>query len=206
VATQPVYNLNKQAVGSIELDDAVFGVEIKEHLFHEVVRSQLACRRSGNHSTKDRSEVHGHNKKPYKQKGTGQARQGDVKSPVWRGGGVVFGPRPRDYSYKPPRKVRRAALRCALAKRLADQKLWVIDSLELPEIKTKAIAAVATRFGWNSALFVDENNEHLQKSARNLVKHQFLLRGGLNVYDILRYEHLVVSKAAVQNIMGALSK
>ena len=202
----PVYDLSNQRVGEVEVSDENFAVEVRPHLHHEAVRHYLARQRSGTHATLNRRIVSGSTRKLYKQKGVGRARHGSVKANNFVGGGIVFGPMPRDYSYKPPRKVRRAALRCALAKRLADQKLWVIDSLELPEIKTKAIAAVATRFGWNSALFVDENNEHLQKSARNLVKHQFLLRGGLNVYDILRYEHLVVSKAAVQNIMGALSK
>jgi large subunit ribosomal protein L4 len=206
MATQPVYNMNKQEVGSIDLDDAVFGGEVKEHLFYEVVRSQLATRRAGTHCTKGRAEVHGHNKKPYKQKGTGQARQGDVKSPTSRGGGVVFGPKPRDYGFQPPKKVRRAALRSALARRLQDARLWIIDSLELQQIKTKDVATVAGRFGWNSALIVDEKNDRFNKSARNLPKVDFIAREGLNVYDILRHEHLVITKAAVQNIIGALSK
>ena len=206
MATHTVYNLNKQAVGTIDLDDDVFGGEVKAHLFHEMVRAQLANRRAGTHSTKGRAEVNGHNKKPFKQKGTGQARQGDVKSPVWRGGGVVFGPKPRDYSYNPPKAVRRAALRSALAARLKDGSLWVIDSLELERIKTKDVLQLTERFGWKSALFVDERNERLEKSSQNLVKHNYLAREGLNVYDILRHEHLVVSKAAVQNITGALSK
>ncbi len=205
MATHPIFNQNKQEVGSIELADAVFGGEVKEYLFHEVVRAQLASRRAGTHCTKGRAEVHGTNKKPYKQKGTGQARHGDVKSPVWRGGGVVFGPKPRDYSYKPPKKVRRAALKSALARRLSEKKLWVIDTLEIAEIKTKAVARLSSTFGWASALLVDERNESLAKSARNLPKHQFLAREGLNVYDVLRYEHLVLSKSAVQNLIGALS-
>lgn len=206
MATADVYNMKNEKVGTIELNDSVFATEVKPHLFHEVVRAQLASRRAGTHKTKGRSEVHGTNAKPFKQKGTGRARQGDVKSPVRRGGGVVFGPQPRDYSYKPPKKVRKAAVRSALSRRNEEQKLWVLDNFELEQIKTKDVIALCDRFGWKSVLFVDERNDKLFRSARNIPKVQYLCREGLNVYDILRYENLVISQAAVEQITGALSK
>ena len=206
MAKLDVYNLQKKKVGTIDLEDSVFAAEVKEHLFHEVVRAQLATRRSGTHSTKTRSEIHGTSAKPFKQKGTGRARQGDVKSPTTRGGGTVFGPKPRDYSYKPPKKVVKAAVRSALSRRMAEERLWVVEDFELAEIKTKALSGICDSFGWSSALLVDGSNDTLQKSARNLTSVQFLAKEGLNTYDILRYENLVLSKSAVEHINGALKK
>jgi len=206
MAKVDVYNLKHEKVDSLDLNESVFGAEIKEHLFHEVVRAQLASRRAGTHKTKDRSERSGTNAKPFRQKGTGNARRGDVKSPLLRGGGVVFGPGPRDYGYRPPRKVRQAAVRSALSKRLGEQRLWVVEDFSLEEVKTKALASICSSFGWDSVLLVDERNEKLNLSARNLPKVQYLSREGLNTYDILRYEHIVLSKNAVEQITGALSK
>ncbi len=206
MATTDIYNLKHEKVGEMDLDDDVFSGPVKEHLFWEVVRQQMASRRAGTHSTQTRAEVTGTGRKPFKQKGTGRARQGDCKVNIMKGGGVVFGPRPRDYSYKTPKKVRRAACRSALSRRFHEQKLFVVDSMELAEIKTKQVKAICSAFGFESAIFVDERNENLKKSARNLPTVQYLAREGLNVYDILRYENIVISKAAVEQITGALSK
>jgi large subunit ribosomal protein L4 len=206
MSTQDVYNLKNEKVGTIDLDDSVFAGPVKEHLFWEVVRSQMANRRAGTHSTKTRAERAGTGAKPFKQKGTGRARQGDVKSPVLRGGGIALGPKPRDYSYNPPKKVRKAAVRSALARRLEENRLTVVEDFALERIKTKDVAALCGTFGWESVLMVDERNENLSRSARNLPRVQFLSREGLNVYDILRYDNLVLSRAAVEQITGALSK
>jgi large subunit ribosomal protein L4 len=206
VAKIDVYNLKNEKVDTLKLDDSVFGAEVKEHLFHEVVRAQRATSRSGSHKAKDRSERHGTNNKPFRQKGTGNARRGDVKSPLLRGGGVIHGPNPRNYGYRPPRKVRQAAVRCALSRRYEEQKLWVVEDFELEEIKTGALAEICANFGWTSALLVDECNDKLNLSARNLPTVQYLPREGLNTYDILRYEHLVLSKSALERITGALAK
>ena len=204
--TVDVYNLKREKVGQADLDESVFGTEVKEHLFHEVVRAQLANRRSGNHKAKVRNEIRGSGHKPWRQKGTGRARHGDLKSNIFRGGGVVHGPLPRSYAYNPPKKVRKAAVRCALSKRLAENRLWVLQDFELEQIKTRGVVEIAARFGWNSAIFVDERNERLHRSARNLPKFQYLCREGLNVYDLLRYENVVLTQAAIENITGALAK
>jgi len=206
MAKLDVYNLEKKKVGSVTLDDSVVAAEVKEHLFHEVVRAQLASRRAGTHSTKTRSEVHGTARKPFRQKGTGRARQGDVKSPLQRGGGIIFGPKPRDYSYKPNKKVVKSAVRSALSRRHEEGRLWIVEDFQLEAIKTKALAGICDNFGWDSVLLVDNRNEKLQKSAQNLPKVQFLSREGLNTYDILRYNHVVISKSAAEQISGALKK
>lgn len=199
-----VYNLKNEKVSELTLDDQVFGVEVKPHLFWEVVRAQLAARRGGNASTKERSDVQGAYRKLFRQKGTGRARKGSVRSPLHRGGGTVFGPHPRSFAYKVPKKVRKGALRSALTKRLLDQKLMVLEAFELDEIKTKALVEILARLGIENALIVDEANEKLQKSARNLQKVQFLPTAGLNVHDILRYENLILTVPSVKVIEGAL--
>ena len=204
MSTVDVYNLSRDKVGELELDDQVFGVEVKEHLFWEVVRSQLAGRRRGTASTKERSFVHGTTAKMFRQKGTGRARKGMRKSPLHRGGGIVFGPHPRNFGYRVPKKVRRAALRCALSRRLGEQRLFVIDAFELDEIKTKKIAEILERFEVTSALIVDERNERLHKSSRNLPTCKYLPVEGLNVYDVLRYETLILTSSSVKVIEGAL--
>lgn len=199
-----VYNLNRDKVGTLDLDAAVFGGEIKEYLFWEVVRSQLASRRRGTAKTKQRNEVQGSTRKMFRQKGTGRARKGMRTVPTHRGGGVVFGPIPRDFGYRVPKKVRRAALRSALAKRLAEQRLIVVQDFELAEIKTKKIVEIMGRFDVSSALIVDGRNANLDKSTRNLPTVKFLPVEGLNVYDVLRYDNLVLTSGSVKAIEGAL--
>lgn len=195
-----VYNLKREQVGELDLADEVFGTEVKEHLFYEVVKAQLASRRAGTKATKERSGVSGSSKKLYRQKGTGRARQGSLRAPHHAGGGMAHALEPKDWSYRPPRKVRIGALKSALSLFAKENRLIVLDSLELEEIKTKALAAtLATLQADKKALVVDSaGNEKLVKSIRNLEKHQFLPPEGVNVYDLLRHDHLVVSKEAAK--------
>lgn len=195
-----VYNLKREQVGEIDLSDEVFGAEVKEHLFYEVVKAQLASRRAGTKATKERSAVAGSTKKLYRQKGTGNARQGSIRAPHHSGGGAAHGLEPQDWSYRPPRKVRIGALKSALSLFAKENRLIVLDSLELSEIKTKAIIdALGTLQAGKKSLVVDNaNNEKLVKSIRNLADHQFLPPEGVNVYDLLRHDHLVVSKEAAK--------
>ncbi|CAO0820047.1 50S ribosomal subunit protein L4 [Desulfarculales bacterium] len=204
--TVEVYNANMQKVGEIELSEAVFGAEIKPYLLHEVVVWQLAKRRQGNACTKSRHEVRGGGKKPWRQKGTGRARSGSRRSPLWRGGGVAFGPKPRDYSYTLPKKVKKAALKVALSDKLKEEKLTVLRDFDLSEIKTKAFVEVLGRFATNNALIVTAGPDlHLEKSSRNVPKIKVLRVEGLNVYDILRYDRLLLLEPAVVRIEEALS-
>jgi large subunit ribosomal protein L4 len=195
-----VYNLKREQVGEIELSDEVFGADVKEHLFYEVVKAQLASRRAGTKATKERSAVSGSTKKLYRQKGTGRARQGSLRAPHHPGGGVAHALEPQDWSYRPPRKVRIGALKSALSLFAKQDRLIVLDSLELPEIKTKALVdALGALKADKKALVVDTaGNEKLVKSSRNLEHHQFLPPEGVNVYDLLRHDHLVVSKEAAK--------
>ncbi len=195
-----VYNLKREQVGEIELSDEVFGADVKEHLFYEVVKAQLASRRAGTKATKERSAVSGSTKKLYRQKGTGRARQGSLRAPHHPGGGVAHALEPQDWSYRPPRQVRIGALKSALSLFAKQDRLIVLDSLELPEIKTKAIVdALGALKADKKALVVDsKGNEKLVKSIRNLEHHQFLPPEGVNVYDLLRHDHLVVSKEAAK--------
>ncbi len=204
-----VKNITGKSVGSIELDDAIFGAEIHEHLLWEAVKWQLARRRAGTASTKRLGEVRGSSKKVWKQKGTGQARQGSRQAPHWVGGGSVKGPRPRSYDYKLPRQVKKAALRAALSLRVAEQKLIVVDNFALDGEKqlTKSVATALAKLGTNNqALIVDAtSNTNLVRGARNLSASQWLAPEGLNVYDILRHSSLVLTKAALAHVVGALS-
>ncbi|MBK8251121.1 MAG: 50S ribosomal protein L4 [Polyangiaceae bacterium] len=195
----PVYNLKRESVGEIELDDAVFAAPVKEHLLYEVVKAQLASRREGTKATKERSAVAGSTKKLYRQKGTARARQGSVRAPHHAGGGAAHALEPKDWSYRPPRKVRNGALRSALSLFVKENRLIVVDAFDLSEIKTKAIASALTALQADKkALIVDDKaNEKLQKSVRNLEAHQYLPPEGVNVYDLLRHDHLVVSKDAI---------
>ncbi len=195
-----VYNLKREEVGSLDLSDEVFGTEVKEALFYEVVKAQLASRRSGTKATKERSAVRGSSKKLYKQKGTGNARQGSIRAPHHPGGGMAHALEPKDWGYRPPRKVRVAALKSALSLFAKQDRLIVVDSLDLPEIKTKALlGALGALKAEKKALVVDAaTNDKLVKSIRNAEKHQFLPPEGVNVYDLLRHDHLVVSKAAAK--------
>lgn len=210
-----IYDLGTaKAAGEIEVDDAVFGAEVREYLYWEVINWQRARRRAGTHKTKGRSEVRGGGKKPFKQKGTGRARQGSIRAPHWVGGGTVFGPQPRDYSYAMPKKKRRAALRSALSQKAADQKIRVVDALEFAEIKTKYAASVLNRFDAPKALFVDttardeagqvQHNEKLRLSVRNLKNAKYLAADGLNVEDLIHYDVLFISKSAVAQVQEAL--
>lgn len=195
-----VYNLKREQVGEIDLSDEVFGAEVKEQLFYEVVKAQLASRRAGTKATKERSAVAGSSKKLYRQKGTGRARQGSIRAPHHSGGGMAHALSPQGWSYRPPRKVRIGALKSALSLFAKEGRLIVLDSLELSEIKTKAIvdALGALQAGKKSLVVDSVSNEKLVKSIRNLDAHQFLPPEGVNVYDLLRHDHLVVSKEAAK--------
>jgi large subunit ribosomal protein L4 len=196
----PVYNLKRESVGEIELDDAVFAAPVKEQLLYEVVKSQLASRRSGTKATKERSAVAGSSKKLYRQKGTGRARQGSIRAPHHAGGGMAHALEPKDWSYRPPRKVRNGALRSALSLFAKENRLIVVDAFDLPEIKTKGVVtALAALKADKKALIVDaKGNDKLEKSVRNLDGHRYLPPEGVNVYDLLRHDHLVVSKSAIK--------
>src|SRR3954453_18196055 len=181
-----ILNIDGKKVGDLELSDAVFGAPVKEHLLWEVVKAQQAAKRAGTHSTKTRAHVRGGGKKPYKQKGTGNARQGSSRAPNHVGGGKVFGPHPRDYSYTVPKKVKRAALASALSLRAKEKKLVVVDKLPFEAPKTKRLAGILKVLGVDSAVVVDgKENLQLSKSARNLAASKYLAPEGLNVYDIL---------------------
>jgi large subunit ribosomal protein L4 len=196
-----ILNIDGKKVGDLELSDAVFGAKVKDYLLWEVVKAQQAAKRAGTHSTKTRAHVRGGGKKPYKQKGTGNARQGSTRSPNYVGGGKVFGPHPRDYSYTVPKKVRRAALASALSLRAQEKKLVVLDKLPFDGPKTKRLAGILKLLGVPSAVVVDGNdNVNLSKSARNLTTAKYLAPEGLNVYDILNHTGLVVTAGVVKQI------
>jgi len=201
MATLDVINLSGEKVGEIELADAVFSARIKEHLLHEVVVAQLAARRRGTSSSKTRSEVRGSTRKIFRQKGTGRARHGSIRAPIFVGGGAAFGPRPRTYDKHVPKKVRRSALRSALSLRAGEQKLLVLQDLQLGEIKTKRMAQILEKLGVHRGLIIDDKgNMALIKSMRNLARSKYLAPEGLNVYDILRYDSLLVTAPVVKQI------
>ena len=201
MANVTVYNKEGNAVGSMELSDAVFGVKVNEHLMHMAVVSQLANKRQGTQSAKTRAEVRGGGIKPWRQKGTGHARQGSIRAPQWKGGGVVFAPKPRDYSFKMNRKEKTLALKSALTTRVQEQKIFVIDGLTFDEYKTKQMKAVLDALNVKKALVVlGEKDEKVIMSARNLPSVRTSLSGSMNVYDILKYENLVITKDAVTKI------
>ena len=201
MAKVSVYNMEGNQVGEIELNDAVFGVEVNEHLVHMAVVNQLANKRQGTQSAKTRSEVSGGGKKPGRQTGTGHARQGSIRAPQWKGGGVVFAPKPRDYSFKLNKKEKRLALKSALTSRVAEQKFIVLDELHLDEIKTKKFQAVLNNLKVNKALVVlKEKNENVILSARNIPDVKTALTNTINVYDILKYNTMIVTKDAVAAI------
>jgi large subunit ribosomal protein L4 len=201
MANVSVYNNEGKAVGTIELSDAIFGVEINEHLVHLAVVQQLANKRQGTQSAKTRSEVSGGGRKPWKQKGTGHARQGSTRSPQWKGGGVVFAPKPREYSFKLNRKEKRLALKSALTSRVAAEKIYVLDELNFDEIKTKKMATILDNLKVSKALVVlGEKNDNVILSARNIPTVRTALPNTINVYDILKYDTLVLTKDAVAKI------
>ncbi len=199
--TCDLYSLQKKKVGKLELQDHIFAAPVKPHLFHEVTTWQLAARRRGTASTKERASVQGGGHKPWRQKGTGRARAGTSRSPLWRGGGTTFGPHPRDYDYPLPKKVRKAALRSALSLRYQEGKLLLLDNFPAPEIKTKAFVEAMKGLGITNALIVtDGENLNLERSARNVPWAKVLRHNGLNVFDILKYEHLIIVKPAIEKI------
>ena len=201
MANVSVYNIGGKEVGSIELNDAVFGVEVNEHLVHMAVVNQLANNRQGTQSAKTRSEVSGGGRKPWRQKGTGHARQGSTRSPQWTGGGVVFAPKPRDYSFKMNKKEKRIALLSALSSKVADNKIVVLDAFNLDEVKTKKFAEVMSNLKVDKALVVIEGeNKNVVLSGRNIPTVKVSATNEINTYDVLKYETLVVTKAAVEKL------
>ena len=201
-----VYDLDRNKVSEIDLADAVFAGEVNEHLFYEVVKAKLASDRSGTHAVKNRSLVSGGGKKPWKQKHTGRARQGSTRASQWVGGGKAMGPKPRDYAYDVPKKVRKAALRSALALRNRDQKILIVDRWVVDAPKTSAAARVLAKLGVPRALVVDAaENGALARSVRNLRGSDFLAASGLNVYDILKHDALVLTAASAKQLEANLS-
>src|SRR5262249_35729884 len=200
-----VLDLTGAKVGSVDLDDGVFGAEVKEHLLWEMVKAQRAARRAGTHDTKTQKDVRGGGKKPWRQKGTGRARQGSSRAAQWVGGGTVFGPHPRDYSYDLPKKARKGALRAALSLRAKEKRAVLVKAFELEEAKTKRVAGVLKALGTEKALIVDGSaNTKLSRATKNLAASKFLPHEGLNVYDILRYEALILTQPAAQALSERL--
>lgn len=202
MAKLDVFNMKREKVGTIDLSDEVFATEVKEHLFYEVVKAQLASRRQGTASAKERSAVSGSTKKLYKQKGTGRARHGSIRSPVFVGGGQAHPPRPRDWSYRPPRQVRVGALRSALSKFAKEGRMLVVERFELSEIKTKGLLQAFGQLQAQKRVMVVDgsDNENLKLSIRNCRDHQFLPPEGVNVFDLLRHDTLILSKAAAKKL------
>ena len=205
MAVVNVVNSKAQKVSQIELVDAIFNIPVNGSILHEVVTMQLASRRSGSASVKHRSDVKGSRRKLFRQKGTGRARRGDIKSPLLRGGGSVFGPDPRSYAYKVPKKVRRLALKMALSSKLKQENLVVLDELGLDTIKTREFVKVMNALNTKNALIIiEKKNETLELSARNVPNIKVLRVEGLNVYDILKYENVVLLESSIKSIEGRL--
>ena len=201
MANVSVYNIEGKEVGSIELNDAVFGVEVNEHLVHMAVVNQLANNRQGTQSAKTRSEVSGGGRKPWRQKGTGHARQGSTRSPQWTGGGVVFAPKPRDYSMKMNKREKQIAIKSALTSKVQDSKLIVVDEFKIDEIKTSKFAQILDNLKAPKALVVTKDkDEKVVLSARNIPTVKTTMTNSINVYDILKYDSLVITKDAVAAI------
>lgn len=206
MAVCDVLNTRAEKVGEVDLDDALFNIQVNPGILHEVVCQQRAARRSGNASTKNRGEVRGGGAKPWRQKGTGRARAGSRTSPLWRGGGTVFGPKPRNYGYTMPKKVRRLALKMALSARRQEGNLVVLDKFELPEVKTKGFVAILDALSMKDCLIVvDEMEDRLDLSSRNVVGVKVLPVAGLNVYDILKYPKLMLVQASLAGIERRLT-
>jgi len=202
-----VFSQARAEVGTVVLPQAVFAEPLRNALLADVVRMQMASRRAGTASTKEKGDVRGGGKKPWKQKGTGRARAGSIRSPLWAGGGTVFGPHPRDYSYGMPKRARKAALRSALAQKLREQRLTIVDRIELPETKTKHFVAVLRALGIDDSVLVviPDADERLERAGRNLPRVKVLRAAGLNVYDLLRYHHLVLTEAAMQAVAARVA-
>ena len=207
MATLDVINFAKEKVGTIELSDTLVSADLTnaDALFYEVVKAQLASRRSGGRTVKNRSLVSGGGKKPYRQKGTGRARQGSIRASQWVGGGTAMAPKFRDYEYHVPKKMRRAAIRAAISKRNADKALFIVDAWQVQKPSTKAAVAAFEKLGIEDALVIDAKNETLFKSIRNARKFDFLPVEGANVYDILRHRALILTQAGAKALEGALA-
>jgi large subunit ribosomal protein L4 len=206
MAVVDVYDISRAKVGETTLRDDIFSVPVQGHIMHEVVTMQLACRRAGTAATKGRSEVRGGGHKPWRQKGTGRARAGSSRSPLWRGGGIVFGPKPRSYAYKVPKKVRRLALKMALSSKLANSQLIILDQYPFEAPKTKEFVKVLENLQVAKALFITAGDDQvLNLSSRNVPYVQVMRPEGLNVYDILRYDYLVVFQPAISQIEERLA-
>ena len=202
-----VLNCEGEKVSQRELSDALFDVPIKRSVLHEVVTMQLSCRRAGSATVKHRSDIRGSGRKLFRQKGTGRARRGDIKAPLLRGGGVVFGPDNRSYSYKVPKKKRKLALKMALSSKLKNHKIIVLDQFELEKVKTKAFIKIINTLDVNNALIVTEKkNENLDLSSRNVPDIKVMRTEGINVYDILKYKHLILLESSINEIERRLLK
>lgn len=206
MAVIDVLNQKGEKVSQVNLSDDIFDVPVKGSILHDVVRMQLACRRRGTAAVKHRSDVKGSTRKLFRQKGTGRARRGDIKSPLLRGGGVVFGPDPRSYAYKVPKKVRKLALKMALSDKLKESKLMVLDKIELDEVKTKKFINVMQALNVGNALIViDQKDETLERSSRNVQTVKVLRTEGVNVYDLLAHENLILLESSIPGLEGRLS-
>jgi len=203
-----LYNVSGAQVGEVELSDAVFGLEPHVHAIHEAVLLQQAAERQGTHKTKGRSEVRGGGRKPWKQKGTGRARQGSIRAPQWKGGGTVFGPTPRSYGYKLPKKVRRLAIKSALSSKVIGNELIVLDALELAAAKTKDFAAILNnlKVERKALIATSEYNENVALSARNIPGVKYVAADGINVLDVMLYDKLIMTKDAVQKVEEVLAQ
>ena len=200
-----VYYIENNKISDIELSDTLFGAEVNEAVLYDVVRMQMASRRSGTASTKRRHAVSGGGKKPWRQKGTGRARAGTIRSPLWRGGGIVFGPAPRSYAYKVSKKVKKLALMSALSMKVREGRMLILKDFPMDEIKTKRFKEIIDRLGLKKALLIaDKSNPVLEKSSRNIQGIKLILSEGINVYDILNYDHVVLFEPSVKMIEGAL--
>jgi large subunit ribosomal protein L4 len=197
-----LYNMLGEKVGDIDLNDNIFGIEVNEHAMYEVVKNQLANRRQGTQSAKTRTEVRGGGRKPWRQKGTGRARQGSIRAPHWTGGGVTFAPKPRDYSYKVPRKVKKLAMKSALSSKVENNEIIILDELNLSEPKTKEMVKILNNInaGKKALIVMDEKNANVIKSANNIPNVQTILVNTLNVYDILNYDSFIITKDAVRKV------
>jgi large subunit ribosomal protein L4 len=201
MAVATIVNTKNDKVGEIDLNDSLFGVEVKPYVLHSIVRMQRAKRRAGTACTKTRAEVRGSSAKPYRQKGTGQARAGNRRSPVWRGGGVVFGPKPRSYAFKLPKKVMRLGLRMALSTRMAEEKLCILDDFKMDSIKTKDFVGIMNTLDFDNALIViPSHNETLERSSRNVPGYKVLISSGLNVYDILLHKNVILLQSTIDQL------
>ncbi len=207
MAVLKIFDQGKNEVGEITLDPGVFEVTVRPEILHLVVRARLAEQRAGTHATRNRSRIHGGGAKPWKQKGSGRARAGSNRSPLWRGGATIFGPQPRDYSFKVNKKVRKLALKMALSSRLAEDNLMVVNDFDLPEIKTRLFNEVRTSLGLKKALIVlGKENNNLSLAARNIQGITVMTQDKLNVYDILKHEQLILVETAAQSVQERLSR